>query len=297
MVLLAAPVLAGCGSGTSERPKIVSAGGLDGAGIYVHESDGRTHQLTKEQSDQHPVWSPDGARVAFDRIVFARGAAVGEIHVLLVNADGTGLRDVVGKAGLGGLSWSPDGQRLVYRDAEGSIRTVGVDGTGGRLLYRSDLAHDPAWSPDGRRIVFVEDSFNLDSNGRLLEIDASGGKPQTLVEFKGDDVYSESAPAFSPDGKRIAIVRSASEGGGRPSALELVRSDGGGREGLTTLQLSSHDAELARPAWSRDGETLTFVDVRNGKYGLWSIPSDGGEPRLVLERVKDATATWPRDSG
>jgi TolB protein len=255
------------------------------------------HQLTQEQSDEHPVWSPDGSKIAFDRVVFARGAAVGQIHVFVVNADGTGLRDVVGKAGLGGLSWSPDGRRLAYRDAEGAIRTVALDGSVGPTLYRSDVAHDPAWSPDARRIVFVEDSFNLGSNGRLLEVAASGGRPKTLLEFKGHDVYSESAPAFSPDGKRIAIVRSASEGGGRPSAIELVRSDGGGRRVLTTLQLSSDDAELARPSWSPDGKTLAFVDIRGGRFGLWSIPSGGGDAKLLLPGVKDASAAWPPDSG
>jgi TolB protein len=48
-------------------------------------ADGKVHRLTNDGASEYPSWSPDGARIAFDRIV-------GSNHQLYVmNADGTGV--------------------------------------------------------------------------------------------------------------------------------------------------------------------------------------------------------------
>jgi hypothetical protein len=58
-----------------------------------------------------------------------------------MNGDGSGLRDVVGTASVGPFTWSPGGNELAYRDADGRIRTIGIDGTGEELVYQAEFAH------------------------------------------------------------------------------------------------------------------------------------------------------------
>ena len=71
--------------------------------------------------DVGPVWSPDGRQVAF---MSTRGYELGSIgpfpgHMYVVNADGSGLRQVTREpltSSLGPSDWSPDGtQLLLYR--------------------------------------------------------------------------------------------------------------------------------------------------------------------------------------
>jgi Tol biopolymer transport system component len=53
------------------------------------------------------VWSPDGARIAF--IDWAQ-----PYRLMVVNADGSGLTQLVSSPQVLGLAWSPDGERIAY---------------------------------------------------------------------------------------------------------------------------------------------------------------------------------------
>jgi Tol biopolymer transport system component len=101
-----------------------------------------------------PDWSPDGGKIAFAR----NTASGGEIFA--INSDGTGERQVTTGAqvriavGERGISWSPDGTKLVFssiRDVpKHDIFVVGSDGTGERRLTTNPaLENAPDWGPDG----------------------------------------------------------------------------------------------------------------------------------------------------
>ena len=68
-----------------------------------------------------PTWSPDGRMIAFatrrsDRGAPARQRACRVCHgeIFVVNADGSGLRNLTGNAGGGVPVWSPDGQQIAF---------------------------------------------------------------------------------------------------------------------------------------------------------------------------------------
>ncbi len=89
-----------------------------------------------------------------------------------------------------------------------------------------------------------------------------------------------SAPAVSPDGRRVAFVVS------KPDAAENKV-----RHQIRALDLRSREIETltpgpgnhTAPAWSPDGKWLAFVSDRDDQHGaqLWLLPTGGGEARRV----------------
>jgi dipeptidyl aminopeptidase/acylaminoacyl peptidase len=127
-----------------------------------------------------------------------------------------------------------------------------------RPLTIDDLAaiavpEQPALSPDGTRVVYVLRRADLDADRdvrSLWEVALDGGAPRPLTDGPAD-----SAPAFSPDGSRLAFLR-ASDG---PAQIWLAPAGGGEPAPLTALALGA-----GAPAWSPDGSAIAFtatVDV------------------------------------
>jgi Tol biopolymer transport system component len=97
-----------------------------------------------DAADTGPVWSPDGAKIAFtsDR------TGVWQIYVM--DADGANVERVTNSLGPDqDPSWSPDGRSLAFvseRDGNREIYKIGIDGTGEtRLTNNSGMDYNPAW--------------------------------------------------------------------------------------------------------------------------------------------------------
>src|SRR6266699_6533450 len=93
--------------------------------------------------------------------------------------------------------------------------------------------------------------------------------------------HFDSQPAFSPDGKRMAFVRTS--GPGVVDDLFLVPIEGGGPRRLTFDNRPIYGS----PAWTEDGSDLVFSSARAGLQGLWRLPVSGGDPRPVAEAGTD----------
>jgi Tol biopolymer transport system component len=107
-------------------------------------------------------WSPDGRGIAFPLAVDGVSA-----RLFVVNADGTGLRQLLDESGVwseGDPTWSPDDRQIAFirwqRDEGGEwqSRAIGiVPATGGEV--RSVGVAPPGegaliiWAPDGRSIL------------------------------------------------------------------------------------------------------------------------------------------------
>jgi dipeptidyl aminopeptidase/acylaminoacyl peptidase/CubicO group peptidase (beta-lactamase class C family) len=119
----------------------------------------------------------------------------------------------------------------------------------------------PALSPDGSRVVYVlrtlddENDRNVD---QLWTVPTSGGTPRRLTSGQSD-----TAPAWSPDGSRLAFLRDGQ--------VHVLAADGGEPEPVTELPLGS-----GAPAWSPDGSRLAFTASVD--------PADGSGP-LVAKRL------------
>jgi Tol biopolymer transport system component len=218
-----------------------------------------------------PSWSPDGGRLAFG--LRDAGLSTG---LAIVRANGTGLRRLSQLTGpYGAPAWAPSGRRLLF-PGDGGLFTARTDGTGRRRVTSKPTIFDSAWSrrgviafahddgiytvrPDGSRLRrLVRDRHNASSpagpdwsprGGKLAfsyadsvdpEIhvaDAAGGAHRRLTTRGGTD------PAWSPDGRFIAFIRSGD--------LYVMRSDGSRErkildDGLTDSGVEIH---LSAPSW------------------------------------------------
>ncbi len=94
------------------------------------------------------AWSPDSRMIAFSQ----GGREAKEIFV--VNADGSGLRNLTDNDGANDDPvWSPDGRAIAFtsdRDGDAEIYVMDADGSNERNLSQNPAVdHDPAWSARG----------------------------------------------------------------------------------------------------------------------------------------------------
>jgi TolB protein len=89
----------------------------------------------------------------------------------------------------------------------------------------------------------------------------------------------DTAPAWAPDGTRIAFVGAAGEEG----QIFVVRPDGGGLTQVT--QVRNRDAEVGAPVWSPDGTKIAYVDGLN--HRLMVMNADGTGLRALAGSVSD----------
>lgn len=130
------------------------------------------------------------------------------------------------------------------RAAAGSRRLVTADD-----ILRLRGASHPRISPDGTRIVFVVKHVGdrNDYRTNLWIADTDGGAPRPLTHGNTDG-----RPHWSPDGRRIAFVRSKDKG--RPQ-IWLLPVDGGEAAPLTDFA----EGSIAGLRWSPDGTRLGVV--------------------------------------
>jgi Tol biopolymer transport system component len=128
----------------------------------------------------------------------------------------------------------------------------------------------------------------MQANARQLTLFDREGKELNAVGPK--DLYTQ--PVFSPDAKRMAVVRQDLEG--QSNDLWIVDLSSGKS---TKLTISGEREAATSPAWSPDGRYVAFVGLRQGAYGLYRKLSSGeGSEELLYKNNAPLTLTdWSMD--
>lgn len=125
---------------------------------------------------------------------------------------------------------------------------------------------DPALSPDGSMIVFVW-------SGDLWSVPASGGPASRLTAHPAD----ETAPAFSPDGSRVAF-ESNRDGGRNLFVVDVIPTTAGLLAGQPR-RVTTSDRSQSLTGFSADGESLLFSVRQPTLYRheqMYQAPIEGG---------------------
>ncbi len=98
------------------------------------------------------------------------------------------------------------------------------------------------------------------------------------------------APAFSPDGSRIAFTWGlAPMTKGSDLYVKAIGSE-------TLLRLTQHPSILGNPAWSPDGTQIAFFRNAGADSGIYVVPALGGqEQKLHSTRPFGPTISWSPD--
>ncbi len=178
-------------------------------------------------------------------------------------------------------------EQLRYYDFDYELAVVGLDGQTSRRLTRYEAFDNyPAWSPDGTRVAFVSnrDASDVEAHWRAgLYTMAADGTDVRHLET-GETSVAWQPPAWSPDGRSIAVAAGSWKFGVGEHALYVVPADGAG-----VVRLS---AAVSGGAWSPDGTRLAFAQPEGAGVALYTIAADGADARRVT-----TVRGWERSAG
>ena len=258
-------------------------------------------------TEQQPLWSPDGSH-----ILYVAEPGDGHWALWIMNADGSGKRQLSGAPEAGWPDWSPDGSHIVYwaTDAQGrgNIWVMSADGSGKRRITDGAMTAFPRWSPDGSHILYQA------RQGERWDVwltPVSGGRP-VRISKPDQDVLGNGQ--FSPDGTTVLYqvmvgghgslwVATFPTAEGRPDYTAAP----GYRPGRLALDMDLGFGPSTR-TWSPDGSSIAFLmyalqPLPNGQLGLsyklWVSDAQGYETKSLTPAgtgtLADRDPAWSPD--
>jgi Tol biopolymer transport system component len=153
-------------------------------------------------------------------------------------------------------------------------------------------------SPDGTLMTYV------DATGAVAVANVDGSDPHPYVRtISADD---PTAPRWSPDGHQIVYQGVQNDGTTQRIGNLYVLDVANGRvEQITDLPTVSAGFYYMAPTFSADGTSVLFTRAKvvasgtNGRtyrWDLWTVPSSGGAPTMLLPNAGFADAEPGGDS-
>ena len=163
-----------------------------------------------------------------------------------------------------------------------SLQVADIDGHNPKkILTSSEPMMSPSWSPNGEWVAYV--SYEHDGSSAIFVQEISTGQRRVVSKQPGIN----GAPAWSPDGKRLAITLSK---GSNPDIYILdLASD-------TLQRITKSYAIDTEPSWAPDGESLVFTSDRGGNPHIYQYGFASGKiKRLTYEGRYNARASFSPD--
>ena len=243
-----------------------------------------------QRIDSTVTFSPDGGQLAYLRI-----EADGASSLMIAGANGRDPRvlatrrppEFFAPGFFVAPSWSPDGKRIAAAVRNTATRDAGIftfdvaDGSAHPLPARYAEASFTQWRPDGRGLFVI---------GRMLGVLGTGNggqiwlQPYPSGELRRitSDMIEYRNASLTRDGRTMVAVGFEASTGlsivsletGEERVLPAERSDGG-------------------PGVAWDGQQIFYVKALPRELQIWTMKTDGSDPRELIRDVRPALAVSP----
>lgn len=247
LIVIAASLFFSCGGNLfanaddEEKPKVKQTHlmimNADGTGLKV------LFQSEKFTGLGSPAFSSDGKQIAMDGWQSHLGETFNQGHILVINSDGTDLKD----AGDGLMpSWSSDGKQLTF--SRNGVWTMDVDGENREQI--DPRGWGAQWSPDGVMIIYSESSLG----GVNLKIYNTQEETFRYVFPFEESPYQRYYwnSCWSPDSKSICIKGRTKEGAYEIATVEIDK----GLKGLKVHYSHPKRQPGEDYSWHLDGKRI-----------------------------------------
>ncbi|MGC1171764.1 MAG: protein kinase, partial [Candidatus Acidiferrales bacterium] len=259
---------------------------------------------------------PHQTTPSFSQMVISPLTSTGNIHSATISADGKWVAyvaDVKGSHGIWirqvatgstaqveigspgeieGLTFSPDSNYLFFvkRDEAAGVGTVfqvaSLGGAPRQIMV--DVDSPISFSPDGKRFVFVR-QVSKAKTSNLIIANADGTGEQNLQVLTNPPRFSSDGPAWSPDGKRIAVADNPTGEFDR-SAVDVVDIESKAKTRVGSADWIAPD----QMAWLPDGSAILF-NARVAKSSLnaqlFELSYPGAEVRRITNDLNFYSGT------
>ncbi len=175
----------------------------------VPAEEGSWRNLTRSPgvADRHPVWSPDGSRIAWFN-------DDGDEYALVVaDQDGSNGRriEIDEPSFYFRPEWSPDGTRLAFTNTHYQVLVLDLESGDVDHIDTDRFAHpqrtmNPVWSPDSRWLAYAR---RLDNQLRAIFVhDTESGETRQLTDGMSDAI----TPVWDESGKYLYFLASTDYG-------------------------------------------------------------------------------------
>jgi len=245
-------------------------------GLWVVGSQDPPRYVAEGFLDTPWSWSPTGAQLAYadDDRLFLLDPTTWERTPIAIAA-GT----------IHTIAWGPDGRSIAYSveppptgASDPSSFGVIVLRSGGEPVQVSLAAgvEGLVWSPDGSSLLLDR----VMSDRSLIEVVAADGSDERVL-VEGPMHEGPGAPAWSPDGDRIAFLRTPRVGGGYRMEIWVI-----GENGRDQIRLGVGDSETwgGGPVWSPDSTRVAWASFFGRNWV--AADADGGTAPQPVERLE-----------
>jgi Tol biopolymer transport system component/DNA-binding winged helix-turn-helix (wHTH) protein len=221
-------------------------------------------------NEVEPAFSPDGKQLAF--IWDGEKGDTPDVYVKLLDV-GTPLRLTTDPGRERLPVWSPDGRFIAFlRGADPVWQVILIPALGGPERRLGEVMTGLDWSPNGQALAVTDENAIT-----LLNIETGQRKKLTAPP---KNILGDMRPVFSPDGRKLAFVRS--DGG--TENIYIVPVLGG-----EARQVTFDNSRIQSLRWFPDGTHLIYASNRAGSLQLWQIAESGGAPEQVTSAGSSPT--------
>lgn len=163
-----------------------------------------------------PSWSPDGKWIAFV------SDKSGRDEVWMAHEDSTGLKQISSAdTEKQSIQWAPDSKSLIYAASDHKLYHYDMDSGKTTTLAGGEAGNilGARFSPDGKWIAYSR--LDRDLRPHVYVIASTGG-PEHHVG-NNDLLFSETAPYWTPDGKRLLFLAGLAQTGSATQRQTFVQ--------------------------------------------------------------------------